>query len=306
MIARRHFIQSAIAAAAASQLQAQSPAPDWGGPVLDIHLHYRPGLDTNLEHMKGCGVSNAVLLTQASAEEQVKATIAAHPKNFVRFVSADIRKPESFDLLKKSAMAGAIGFGEIKFHLANDGPEMTRLYDLAADLKVPVLIHFADFDQVPGEGPYSGPFKNLPNVLKKHPKTTFIAHADGFWANISADVQPTPYPEGKVKPGGLSDKLLADFGNLYADMSANSGNNAINRDREFYAGFVKRHQDKLMFGCDCSCSDGRGKGQGSKQPRIAGKCVARETLSALKEVASPAIFRKVTWENGVKLLKIKA
>ena len=118
-------------------------------------------------------------------------------------------------------------------------------------------------------------------------------------------MQPTPYPEGKVKPGGLSDKLLADFGNLYADMSANSGNNAINRDREFYAGFVKRHQNKLMFGCDCSCSDGRGKGQGSKQPRIAGKCVARETLSALKEVASPAIFRKVTWENGVKLLKIK-
>ena len=305
MIERRNFIQTAIAAATASQLPAQDPAPDWGGPVLDIHLHFRPGVDTNLNHMKGCGVSNAVLLTQAAAEEQVKTTIAAHPKNFVRFVSADIRKPESFDLLKKSVMAGAIGFGEIKFHLANDGPEMTRLYELAADLKVPVLIHFADFDQIAGEGPYSYPFRNLGNVLKKHPKTTFIAHADGFWGNISGEVEETPYPSGKIKPGGLSGKLLADFSNLYADMSANSGNNAINRDREFFKGFLNQHQNKLMFGCDCSCTDGRGKGQGSKQPRIAGKCVARETLSSLKEIASPAVFRKVTWEIGVKLLKIK-
>jgi hypothetical protein len=37
---------------------------------------------------------------------------------------------------------------------------------------------------------------------------------------------------------------------------------------------------------------------------IAGKCIARETLTALKELTSPEVFRKITWQNAVKLLKI--
>ena len=61
-----------------------------------------------------------------------------------------------------------------------------------------------------------------------------------------------------------------------------------------------------MFGSDCSCRDGRGTGQSSTQPLIKGKCVARETLTALKTLASPAIFRKIAWDNGVKLLKFSA
>ena len=61
-----------------------------------------------------------------------------------------------------------------------------------------------------------------------------------------------------------------------------------------------------MFGSDCSCRDGRGTGQGSQQPLIKGKCVARETLSALKELAPPVIFRKIAWENGAKLFGFKA
>jgi hypothetical protein len=44
--------------------------------------------------------------------------------------------------------------------------------------------------------------------------------------------------------------------------------------------------------------------QSSKQPLIAGKCVARETLTALKEMASAAAFRQIAWENGTKLMKI--
>ena len=59
-----------------------------------------------------------------------------------------------------------------------------------------------------------------------------------------------------------------------------------------------------MFGCDCSCRDGHGAGQGSKQPLIAGKCGARETLTALKQSTSLALFRPITWDNGTKLIKI--
>jgi ferredoxin-thioredoxin reductase catalytic subunit len=88
-------------------------------------------------------------------------------------------------------------------------------------------------------------------------------------------------------------------------MSANSGRNALNRDPEFTAEFLRRHQNKLMFGSDCSCRDGRGTGQASKEPLIMGKCVARETLTALKTAASAEVFRKITWSNAVGLLKLK-
>jgi len=131
--------------------------------------------------------------------------------------------------------------------------------------------------------------------LKKYPRTRFIGHADAFWANVSADyAEDTSYPKGPIKPGGVTDRFLGDYPNLFADMSANSGNNFLNRDPEFAAGFLVRHQDKLMFGSDCSCPDGRGTV----------RCIARETLTALKQLAPPAVFQKITWANGHRIIKI--
>jgi len=39
---------------------------------------------------------------------------------------------------------------------------------------------------------------------------------------------------------------------------------------------------------------------------LAGKCVARSTLGVLKDSASPAIFKKIAWDNVHKMLKIPA
>ncbi len=38
--------------------------------------------------------------------------------------------------------------------------------------------------------------------------------------------------------------------------------------------------------------------------RLAGKCVARETLTVLKKSASAPVFQKITWGNIHKLLQI--
>ena len=81
-------------------------------------------------------------------------------------------------------------------------------------------------------------------MLKAFPKTKFIAHADTFWANVSADyAYDTAYPSGPIKPGGISDKWLTDYPHLWADMSANSCNNFLNRDPAFTAGFLARHSE---------------------------------------------------------------
>jgi predicted TIM-barrel fold metal-dependent hydrolase len=304
MLNRRDFLASAALAAAAQNLSAQPGQLEWGSPVLDIHLHLKP-IDGNFAHIEGSGTTRAVLLTPTDQDEIAKAAMAKYPGRYVRFVRADITKPGAIEAMRKCLKDGAIGLGEVKYHVAVDGPEMRGVYELAAEFEVPVTIHFQEDAAVTGE--FTTPFKSLPAMMKAYPKTKFIGHANAFWANISADVPAnTAYPTGKVKPDGLTDRMLSEFPNLHADMSANSGRNALGRDPDFAAGFLERHQNKLIFGCDCPCKDGHGTGQVSQAPLIKGKCVARETLTALKQLASAPVFRKIVWENGNRLLRLKS
>jgi len=300
---RRQFLGSA-AAAAISRANAQSTS-EWGGPVLDIHLHPRRDEGGELNHVNGSGVTKAVLLTGSAMAEHSQAVVAGNPARFVWFVGTDLTKPDAIGILRKLLAAGAIGLGEMKSHVACDGPEMRSVYSLAAEMNLPVLIHFADFPQFEGEGVWNSGIARFPAVVKANPKTVFIGHGDAFWANTSAEVPDgVPYPTGKIKQAGVSDRMLSEFSNFYGDFSANSGRNFLARDPDFAAKFIERHRAKLMFGCDCSCRDGHGAGQNSKQPLIAGKCVARETLTALKQMTSPALFHQITWENGTKLMRI--
>jgi predicted TIM-barrel fold metal-dependent hydrolase len=300
MIHRRQLLRAAAATPAATLLAQQN---EWGGPVLDIHLHLRPDGESNVAHINGSGVSKAVLLTRVQSADQSKRLAEKHSGRFVWFVSAEVQKPDSAVLLTKAVKDGALGLGEIKNQVECDGPEMKRMYALAADLNVPIQIHFGDVPQPAGNAVFNGGFKRFDAMLKAFPRTKFIAHADTFWANVSADyAYDTAYPSGPIKPGGISDKWLSDYPNLWADMSANSCNNFLNRDPAFTSGFLARHQNKLMFGCDCPCSDGRGGGRSNPSPRLQGQCIARETLAAARRMSKPEVFRKICWENGAKLL----
>src|SRR3954451_22030587 len=111
MVNRRQFIGAAAAASTASLLARQSY--EWGGPVLDIHLHLRPDGESNVAHIAGSGVTKAVLLTRLQGLDQARALAEKHPGRFVWFVSADVTKPESADQLTKAVKDGALGLGEI-------------------------------------------------------------------------------------------------------------------------------------------------------------------------------------------------
>jgi len=299
MTSRRTFLAGTLAAVA---VDAQQDVPDWGHPVLDIHLHPKADAKGEIKHMDGCGVKRAVILGAAAQRDRIKSRIAEAPTRMRFFGSVDVTRPDGLDTLRAAVRDGAIGLGEMKSRVAADGPEMRRVYDLAAELGVPVLLHFQDG---PEGQVFNGGIQRFAAILKSYPKTTFIGHANSFWANISTDAPAeVSYPKGRVNPGGVSDRLLSDFPNMYGDLSANSGRNALARDPEFASAFLKRHQDKLMFGSDCPCTDGRGTGQVSSEPLIKGRCVARETLSALQQMTSPEVFRKIVWTNGTKLLKL--
>jgi predicted TIM-barrel fold metal-dependent hydrolase len=306
---RRAFL-AGLAATPAVPSFAQEPS-EWGSQVIDMHFHARRTPELNIAHQVGAGVTAACLLARGDASEAV-ALNASNAKMFpCWFVSTDVTQPDAEAKLTAAVKAGARGIGELKQHVDADGPEMRRVYDLCAELDVPVLIHFQEVGQAAAAGGYNMGVKRFGAVLKAYPKTKFIAHADAFWANISADYhEETAYPTGPIVPGGISDKLLSDYPNVQGDLASNSANNALSRDPAFTRDFLKRHQDKLHFGSDCNCEDGHGGGAAQNSPAVAprmrGKCVARETLTLLKASTTPDVFHKLAWTNAHWLLKLPA
>ena len=255
--------------------------------MLDVHFHPRHGEEREIDHLNGAGIAKAVFLPSLGSEERVTRFTAQLPDRFARFCNADVRQPDAIDKLRAQLRGGAIGMGELKYPVEIDGPEMKRVYDLAAEFRVPVLMHYQ-------EGSFNSGFARLPALLKAHPRTIFIGHANSWWAHISAEVNDKiGYPTGPVKPGGITDQVLADYPNIYGDLSANSGRNALARDPDFAAAFLARHQAKLLFGSDCPCPDG-----------ATDKCIARQTLTLLTRMTTPDIFHRIMWQNGTSLLKL--
>lgn len=306
---RRQFAEM-LAGLTVGKINAQTGG-EWGGRVVDCHHHPRRTLEANTAHLDGAGITNAMLLARATYAQQLPELQAKYPGRYLGwFASTDLTLPDAEKTLEAAVRNGAIGFGELKSHVEAAGPELRRVYALAAEMGVPVLVHFQEVPHTPTEGTFATGFKSFEAMLKAYPKTTFIGHADAFWANISSDyANQEAYPSGKVKRGGITDKLLGDYPNLYGDLAANSGNNALSRDPDFTADFLKRHQDKLIFGSDCSCADGRGGGisqaNNPAAARLAGKCVARATLTLLKNTVTPQMFRKMTWDNAHRVYRLK-
>ena len=133
-------------------------------------------------------------------------------------------------------------------------------------------------------------------VLEKYPRVNFIGHAQTWWANIdAAHSQPALYPKSPVTPGGLTDKLLRDYPNMFGDTSAGSGLNAFTRDEAHMRDFLARHQDKLLYGSDCDDKIGAGA-----------QCQGAQILAAIRRLApSKVIERKILHDNAKKLLRLK-
>jgi hypothetical protein len=147
---RRAFLRMSVTALALGKGFSQSEV-DWGGPVLDTHLHLRKDPDACFTQIQGCGVTNAVLLTPARDEDQAKKEMAKRPGVFVRSVTADPAQPDADELIRKTIQEGAVSIGELKYHLALDSPEMRRIYEICAEMDVPVMMHIQSFPHFPGE-----------------------------------------------------------------------------------------------------------------------------------------------------------
>lgn len=303
---RRSFLGAAALAAGCSPRAEQPPdgAPA-AEPILDLHLHARHLGRTHQQlvaHQKALAVTQSVflpgagwLLERIGGNDECAQLVAADEASFLWFANADPAMPDAVETLSNWCDRGAIGIGEQKFKLPLDSPEMRGIFDLAKERNLPVLIHFE-------HGNYNLGIENLPKILEDYPEVTFIGHAQSWWGNIGAGLDPADmYPAGPVSLGGLTDRVLADYPNMYGDLAAGSGLNAITRDEDFTRGFLDRHQDKLIWGTDCPCHDGRGGG------RKDGKCIGASSLAALERLApSQEVFRKIVYGNAARVLDLRA
>ena len=270
--------------------------------VIDIHQHtdYSGRTDEQLiAHQRKMGITKTILLPAGSrlglavgagGNESVLALSRAHPKEFVFFANELPDIPEARKVIEKYLKLGAIGIGEQKFPVDADSNHMQGIAEVARDYKVPVLMHFQ-------HQTYNLAFERFHKMLEKYPTVNFIGHAQTWWANIDknhAD-QSVLYPKGPVTPGGITDRLLSDYPNMYGDLSAGSGLNALLRDEQHAREFLKRHQNKLLYGSDCNDSEGAGT-----------KCSGSQQLAAVRRLSpDPGITRKILYGNSARLFKFR-
>lgn len=304
---RRDFIRGILSAAATSALAQEGAAE----PVLDIHqhTHYHDRSDEHLiAHQQAMGITRSILLPAGTPMERpsthkgrsnglaarcgdtewCRRVAEANPKSYLWGANEVTDLDGAPTVIEKWLKLGACIIGEQKFDVECDSAASQKLYELAGAYQVPILLHF-QFQT------YNRGYERFHTMLEKFPKTVFIGHAQTFWGNIDkTHDQKVLYPKTKVTAGGLTDRYLADYANMYADMSAGSGLLALTRDEKHTTTFFQRHQDKILYGSDCADHFGRGPG-----------CQGAQTIAAIRRLApSKAVERKILWENALKLFRL--
>lgn len=300
---RRRFLTSATVALGASTLRGEGEA----ALIVDLHQHtaYHDREDAHLiAHQKAMGVSRTILLpagtpvSRPSTHDGASNGLAArcgttedshrlaqeHPDLFLWGANEVTDLEEAPAIIEGWLKKGACIIGEQKFDVECDSEPSQRLYELAGEYGVPILLH-VQFQK------YNRGYERFHTMLAKFPKTHFIGHAQTFWGNIDLHHEQSQlYPKGSVTPGGLTDRYLADYPNLYADMSAGSGLNALTRDEAHAKEFLKRHQDKLIYGSDCKDHFGRGPG-----------CQGAMTIATIRNLTEGEVTTKLLSGNARKL-----
>jgi predicted TIM-barrel fold metal-dependent hydrolase len=311
-LTRRQFLASSAFLILAATTHSVEPAAEKAEPIIDIHQHtnYHGRTDDQLiAHQRAMGVTQTILLpagtpvnrhsthdgksnglaAKCGGNETVLVLHKNHPKEFIFGANEVTDLPVARTEIEKYLKLGAVIIGEQKFGIDCDSAPIEMVAELAHEYRVPVLLHFQ-------HETYNLHFERFHKILEKFPKVNFIGHAQTWWANIDKNHtdQSVLYPKTKVTPGGITDRWLAEYPNLYGDLSAGSGLNALTRDEDFTRGFFDRHQNKLLYGSDCADTIGRVPG-----------CQGAQTIAAIRRLSSSkAIERKLLYENAKKMFRI--
>jgi predicted TIM-barrel fold metal-dependent hydrolase len=280
--------------------------------IIDIHQHvgYNGRADEALlAHQRTMGATTTILLpagrpvntasthdglsnglqAKCLGNDACAAFAKAHPTEFL-FAANDVPDIDgAIQEIERYLALGGVAVAEQKFGVECDSPAMQKIYALAQSARVPVLMHWQ-------YNMYNYGFDRFYKMLEKYPRVNFVGHAQTWWGNVDRNFrdQNVMYPVGPVTPGGLTDRYLSDYPNMYGDLSAGSGLNALTRDEAHAREFIVRHQDRLIFGSDCNDLDGAGA-----------TCQGAQIIGAVRRLASSKVIeRKLLHDNAKKLFRL--
>jgi predicted TIM-barrel fold metal-dependent hydrolase len=248
---------------------------------IDIHVHTcnqpaPPRKDTGqafatpaelLEMYAEVGIDRAVVLPCVNPEcnfatqsvQEALDIAAQYPGKFVPFCNLDPRMVSNSPdadlgyLMEYYKERGCPGVGEVCANLYFDDPLVENLFRHAERNEMLLTFHVAT-----QQGGTYGLIDDLhlprfTKMVEKFPDLRFLCHSQAFWSEIGGDVTDETrggYPTGPVVEGGKVVELLRNHPNVYGDLSAGSGHNAVSRDPEFGYWFLTEFQDRLCFGTD--------------------------------------------------------
>ena len=283
-------------------------------PEVRTPMYQRPwmSMEDQIAVMDAKGVDKAVILPFGNAEfsaygqsfGEVLYICGQYPGRFIPFCNIDPRLPKRPDLVEVDDFVfhlqdfkdhGAKGMGELTVRLPWNEPRMLKMLEAAEEVGLPITFHTITPDANSyGVLDYPG-LELLEGVLARFPDLKFFGHSQGFWSEIGGELtleEKNGYPKGRVRDGGAVPRLMRRYPNLYGDISAGSGLNALQRDPDFGWRFIDEFQDRLLLGLDyCSPANDMQHIEWLTQARDDG-------------YISRAAYEKLVWENINRLLEL--
>ena len=251
---------------------------------LDIHAHaYRKECpvadgrtqfatpDQVIQRYDEIGIERGVLLPLIGPEtylpqsnEDVIDMCASSGGRLIPFCNLDPRgmgnAPDSdFGIwLRHYRDRGCRGIGEVMPNLPFEDPRCQNLFAHVQEIGFPLIFDISD--RIGGDyGFYDDPgLPQLERTLRRFPDLIILGHGPAYWAEIAELETPADrggYPDYPVRAEGVVPRLFRRYPNMYGDLSAGSGFNALNRDREYAVQFLNEFQDRLLFGTDICRAD---------------------------------------------------
>ena len=251
------------------------------------------------------------ILTQSN--EDILMIYEKYPDRFIPFCNIDPRLSNNSTDIDLSFVInhykdkGCKGIGEMTANLPFDDPRVWNLFSHAEKCQMPLTFHVACRD-----GNIYGLIDDfgLPRFEKsvqQFPDLVWLAHSQSWWAFMSGDVGEDEwggYPKGPVVEGGRVVELMRKYPNIYGDLSAGSGFNAVSRDPEFGYWFMNEFQDQLCFGTDVCTGSGANSVVRKTEDDAMAQLINFMKDALARDRISQEVFDKIASKNAERILKL--